>query len=354
VRERAASRARAVLTAAAVLTVPLWLRDPYHIHLAITIVMFSIAALGARLLLLLGLWSVGQGVFLTIGAYASALLVVELGLSFWAALPIAAVCGALVAMAVGYPALRLRGVYFAIFTLVLVFAVRQGIVLSPGLTGGASGFIGVPRPDPIAIGGFEISFGSRARLYTIAAALLLLALWIMVRIDRSRLADVLAAIRQSDVLAQSVGINVIRYRMGAFVIAAFVTTACGAFSAPYYSVAHPEVWGLWPSIFILTYAIIGGIGSVLGPVAGATFGVLAVEFLRTTQGLQGILLGVALIVVGLVLPAGLAGVVSATAAARIVASAASIASAAGGRARSLVARLRRAERRAGGRRQAPP
>ena len=85
-RERVPSWARAVLTAAAILTVPLWLRDPYHIHLAITIAMFSIAALGARLLLLLGLWSIGQGVFLTIGAYTSALLVVERGLSFWASI----------------------------------------------------------------------------------------------------------------------------------------------------------------------------------------------------------------------------------------------------------------------------
>jgi branched-chain amino acid transport system permease protein len=112
------------------------------------------------------------------------------------------------------------------------------------------------------------------------------------------------------VLAESVGIDLTRYRIGAFVIAAFFTSAMGAFSAQYYSTAHPEVWGLWPSIFILTYAIVGGAGSVLGPVAGAALGVIAVEILRATEGLQGMLLGVALIVVGLALPGGLTSIVS--------------------------------------------
>ena len=315
--DRVPGWARAGLAGAAILTVPLWLRDPYYLHLAITIAMFSIAALGARLLLLVGLWSFGQGVFLTIGAYTSAILVADLGLSFWASLPIAAFGGAVAAAAVGYPALRLRGVYFAIFTMVLVFAVREGIVLSPGVTGGASGFLGIPPPGPIATGGVEVSFGPQER-YAIVAALLLLTMGVMYRIDRSRLGMALAAIRQGEVLAESVGINLTRYRVGAFVIAAFFTTATGAFSAHYYGVAHPETWGLWPSIFILAYAIIGGVGSVLGPIAGATVGVLAVELLRATEGLQGVLLGVALIVVGLVMPGGLTGVVSKETVDRIV------------------------------------
>jgi branched-chain amino acid transport system permease protein len=310
VPERVSIWTRLVLTAAAVLTVPLWLGDLYYLHLATTIAMFGAAALGARLLLLLGLWSFGQGVFLTAGAYGSAILVVDHGLSFWAALPVAAVAGAVAAAVVGYPALRLRGVYFAIFTMVLVFAVREAIVLTPGLTHGAGGFVGVPRPDRISLGGVKLSFESEQSLYTLAGVLLLLTMAVMDRIDRSRIGSVLAAIRQGEVLAESVGIDLTRYRIGAFVIAAFFTSAMGAFSAQYYSTAHPEVWGLWPSIFILTYAIVGGSGSVLGPVAGAALGVLAVEILRATQGLQGILFGVALIVVGLALPGGLTSVVS--------------------------------------------
>jgi branched-chain amino acid transport system permease protein len=316
--ERVPSWGGAVLTGAAILTVPLWLRDPYYLNLAITIAMYSIAALGARLLLLLGLWSFGQGVFLTIGAYTSAILVVNAGLSFWAAVPVAAFGGAVVAAALGYPALRLRGVSFAIFTMVLVSAVREGIILSPQVTHGASGFVGIPLPDPITIAGIEVSFGSPGRLYTIVAALLLLTMGVMYRIDRSRLAKVLAAIRQGEVLAESVGISLTRYRMGAFVIAAFFTTATGAFSAQYYGVAHPEIWGFWPSIFIVTYAIIGGVGSVWGPVVGATVGILVVEALRATQGLQGILLGVALIIVGLAMPGGLTSVVSKETVDRIV------------------------------------
>lgn len=309
--------ARAVLAGVAILTVPLWLRDPYYLNLAITIAMYSIAALGARLLLLLGLWSFGQGVFLTLGAYGSALLMVDAGLSFWVALPAAALGGAVAAAVVGYPALRLRGVYFAIFTMVLVSAVREGIILTPGVTHGASGFVGVPLPGPIAIGGIDVSFGSPQSLYTIVAALLLLTMGVMYRIDRSRLAKVLAAIRQGEVLAESVGINVTRYRMGAFIIAAFFTTATGAFSASYYGLAHPEIWGLWPSIYVIAYAIIGGVRSVFGPVVGATLGVLGVEVLRATGASQGILLGVALIIVGLIAPGGLTGLASRDTVARI-------------------------------------
>jgi branched-chain amino acid transport system permease protein len=310
VRERAFSWGRAGLIGVAILTVPFWLGDPYHLGLAITIAMYSISALGARLLLLLGLWSFGQGVFLTIGAYGAAILVVDLGLSFWVALPVAALGGAVAAAAFGYPALRLRGVYFAIFTIVLVLAVREVIILSPGVTHGASGFVGIPPPAPITIGGIDFSSGSQQGLYTIIAALLLLTMGVIYRIDRSRLAKVLAAIRQGEVLAESVGINLTRYRMGAFVIVAFFTTATGAFSAEYYGVAHPDIWGLWPSIFIITYAIIGGVGSVFGPVVVAAAGVLLVEVLRATQGLQSILLGVALIIVGFVMPGGLASAVS--------------------------------------------
>jgi branched-chain amino acid transport system permease protein len=300
VLERVPSGVYAGLTAAVILGVPVVVRDPYPLHLAITIAMFSIATLGARLLLLRGLWSFGQGIFLTIGAYTSAILVVDLGMSFWAALPAAAIGGAVAAAALGYPALRLRGVYFAIFTMVLVFATREGIILSPAVTRGASGFVGVPQPDPIAIGGVEVSFESPQGLYTIVAVLLLLTMGIMYRIDHSRLGKVHAAIRQDEVLAESVGIQLTRYRLGAFVIAGFCTAAAGSFSAHYYGAAHPEIWGLWPSIFILTYAIIGGVGSVFGPVVGATVGVLAVEFLRATEGLQGLLLGVTLIIIGLV------------------------------------------------------
>jgi branched-chain amino acid transport system permease protein len=155
-----------------------------------------------------------------------------------------------------------------------------------------------------------VSFVSRERLYTIVAALLLLAMVVMYRVDHSRLAKVLAAIRQDEVLAQSVGMNAARYRMGAFVIAAFFTAAAGAFSAHYYGVVHPEIWGLWPSIFIMTYAIIGGVRSVFGPVVGATVGVLVVEVLRPAEGLQGIFLGFALMIVVFVLPGGLTSIVS--------------------------------------------
>jgi branched-chain amino acid transport system permease protein len=291
------------------LSVPIWLTGSYPLHLAITILMFSTAALGARLLLQTGVWSFGQGVFLAIGAYIAAIGILRADLSFWILLPVAGVIAAVIAAVLGYPSLRLKGVYFGIFTMVLVFAVRELIFLTPKISGGTLGLNEVPAFDPIDISSVHIAFDNKTANYYVIAFIFLLTFVVMRRIDRSRVGNILSAIRQNETLAASTGISISRYRVGAFALAAFFAGLAGAFSAGYLSVAHAEIWGLWPSIFIVAYAIIGGIASPLGPVAGSAAAIIGVEILRSTQSWQSILLGVSLIVVVLIVPNGLMSIV---------------------------------------------
>lgn len=298
---------RFALLAVGIATIPMWESSDYRLHLWITIWFVSIGALGVRLLLVTGIWSFGQGIFLTIGAYVSALAVVDGGVTFWLALPAAGVAAGLAAGAIGYPALRARGVYFAILTMSLVFVARQIIILTPDTTGGSAGFTGVPLPDPIGIGSIQVEFASRTALYYLGAALFLASFGVMSAIERSPLARILGAIKQEESLAASVGVDVRRYKVLAFVIAGSVSGIAGAFSAHYLSTAHPDVWGLWPSIFLVTYAIIGGVGSVFGPLIGVAVGVFALEFLAPTEGLRVLLLGAGLIAVMLVAPNGIIG-----------------------------------------------
>lgn len=296
------------LVAASVITLPFWHSGEYELNVVIIIAMMSIAAMGARLLMLGGLWSFGQGAFMTLGAYTAALMIVDLEIPFLATLPLGGVVAALVAAIVGYPALRLRGVYFSILTMILVFAVQEAILVTPGFSGGGAGIV-VPSPEAVHVGPLTLSFESNRGFYYLSAGLFLVTLVVMLFVERSHLVLVMHAIRQNEALTQAVGISTWKYKVVAFMIACFFAGIAGAFSATYYNVAHASVWGLWPSIYLVVFCIIGGLGSVYGPIIGATVILYGVELLRITESLQTILLGVGLLVVVGFLPGGLVGLI---------------------------------------------
>jgi branched-chain amino acid transport system permease protein len=294
-----------LLVALVTFALPAFLDSQYEDTVLVTIVMFASASLGARLIMASGVWSFGQGVFATVGAYTVALLTARAQWSFWIALVAGTALAGVAALVVGYPAIRVKGVYFAIFTMTAVFATRQLIVITPSFTGGAGGLTSVPSPSDIHIAGTTFSFGSPQSFYYLAALIFLGAFALMLRLDRSRVKPLLNACHQNPELASAVGIDVGRYRLLVFVIAGAVTGLMGGFSAGYYSLAHPEIWGFWPSTFIIAYAIVGGVGSVWGPVLGAGAVIIVNELLRATQGQQVIFLGIALIIVMILLPGGL-------------------------------------------------
>jgi branched-chain amino acid transport system permease protein len=298
------------LVLAGLLIAPLFFGNQYLLHVMIRIFVVSLSVLGVRLILISGSVSLGQAAFAAVGAYASAVLTMKLGMSTWLALPFAGLIAALVGAAIGWPALRLRGIYFIILTLCISGAIMHYIANLGWLTGGLKGLYGIPAPASIVIAGHTIvdfSIG-KAGYYYYGLALLAFCFWIMVRIDRSRLGVILRAVAQSEPLAASVGVPVMRYKVLAFSIACFFCGVAGAFHAHYSLFLQTSSFGAWDSIYYLVYVIVGGAGSVIGPVAGCAIMLGSFEILRPLAKFQPIVYGGILMAIVLLIPDGLTSV----------------------------------------------
>jgi branched-chain amino acid transport system permease protein len=202
-------------------------------------------------------------------------------------------------------------VAFSILTLVGVLAIQEVILLTPGLTGGAGTLIGVPSFPNTSV--FGVNLVSERGQYWIIAVICVVVLMATYRLERAGFVRTLRAIAQHGELAEALGVDTKRMRAAAFVFAAFFTGLVGAFSAFYLQLAHPSVWGLFPSIYIVAYAIVGGGRSVVGPVLGAAaliVGSAASSSISVVSenSLLPIVVGVGLIVVVLALPGGLVSI----------------------------------------------
>jgi branched-chain amino acid transport system permease protein len=298
---------RVVAVAILVLALPIVVQDVYSLSTATGILMFALPALCSWLLLTAGLWSFGQGLFALIGSYGVTLLVMRLGMPFWVAMPLSAVLAATVAWVIAFPALRASGVAFAILTMVGLLAAYQVVTVFSAVTGGAGGIVGVPPPDDLNLGPVAISVGSPSSYYYLIAILFVLCLASTQLIARSHVFLEIRGLAANPRLAASVGIPPRRVFASVLAFAAFWTAIAGAFSAPYLGVAHPLVWYIYPSIFIVAYPIIGGISSLYGALLGTIAIVAGSEVLRLTQQVEPILVGVGLLAITLFLPKGLIG-----------------------------------------------
>src|SRR5262249_35548065 len=205
-------------------TLPLWMTNPYFLHVLIVVCVFSIGAYGVRLMLLVGHSNFGQAGIMAIGAYASAILATNLvGMSVWASM----LAGGLIAggfgAAIGFPAVGVRGIYFAILTLAMGSAVRELILLNPlGLTGAPRQFsLGISTPEPIGVLGWNLDFTTKAASYWLALVLLLMTLGLMYRLDTSRIGLLLRSVSQNEMLAQSVGVGAVNLKVIAFCLSSF-------------------------------------------------------------------------------------------------------------------------------------
>lgn len=283
---------------------PLGITDPYILHILITIYMWSVLSLGIRLVLLGGPLNLAQASFMGMGAYTSGLLALRLGWSFWLCMPAAGTVAALLALAIGYPTLRIKGAYFVIVTFGITEVFRHIWMMWDSLFGGPQGLLGIPRPDPIHIAGWTIAFTSKLPFYYIALVLLLLATFVMHRLDLSRMGLTLSAIRQTDLLAECVGVNIMAYKVRAFVISSFFAGIVGSFWAHYFTYCSPDDFTFLASFQMLVYAVMGGMGSALGPVLGCIVMLGLDELLRSFQQYMPIVLGGILILCLLYLPGG--------------------------------------------------
>lgn len=281
---------------------------PYNIHVLILICMNVILAGSLRFINLSGQLSLAHGGMMTIGAYTSTLLVVKLGLSSWLALFLAGLSASIVACLIGFPFVRLKGIYFSIVTIFFAEMVVLTAKQWRNLTGGSTGIYNIPRPDPIAIPGIlKITVSSKADYYFLILILMLVSLLILYAVENSRIGMTLRGIQQSDSLSESVGINTTGYKVLAFSIGCFFPGFIGGFYSQYIMAISPEIFSFLFTIYILIYMTVGGAGKFIGPILGAFVLTLLPEVTRPLKAFVPFFFAAVLIAVIFFMPEGMVG-----------------------------------------------
>ncbi|MFH0949538.1 MAG: branched-chain amino acid ABC transporter permease [Candidatus Aenigmatarchaeota archaeon] len=249
---------------------------PYFENLLILGSIFSILNVSLNLSMgYTGLFNLGHAAFFAIGAYASALLVLGLGMPFWFAIVFAALISAFFGFLLGFPTLRLRGDYLALGTLGFAFIVEAVLKNWIDVTRGPLGIPGIPKPEL-----FGISFLSLDLYLMLSLAFLAITIIIIHRIVNSPFGRVLKAIREDETAAQTLGKNVFRYKMIVLTVSAFFAGIAGSLYAHYITFIDPTSFSLPVLIFLLSAVIIGGMASIRGSIAGAFLLILLPEPLR--------------------------------------------------------------------------
>ncbi len=269
---------------------PAWLDDVLwtYQNLVHALGVNGLLALSMYVVLAVGQLSLGQAAFMGLGAYSSALMTLRLGLPFSVVLPLSCVAPVLFALAIGVPTLRLSGVYLAIATIGLGEVLRA-VYLNVDLFGGALGLSGIPER------------GETWMIYGLLASAVAI-LWL---IGRSGVGRAMEAMREDETAAQVMGVNLRRYKMGALLASAVLAGLAGCLNAHVSSFIAPGEYGFEPAVTILSFALLGGIGTPLAPVAGAAILTLLPELLRGFSDLRLVFNGVIIVLAVLFLPGGL-------------------------------------------------
>ena len=280
----------------------------YYLHIAVLSLLHVLLALGLNLIAgYAGQLSLAQAAFFGIGAYASALLMLNLHWSFWLAAPTGALLAGLVAVAIGLPTLRLKGPYFVISTMGFGEIVRLIFLNWESVTRGPNGLTGIPAPDPISLGFVTLSFESRMESYYLILFVLFGVLILYYNLVHSRIGRALRAIRNDYIAAQVMGIHVAFYRILAFGTGAMIAGLTGALYAGYIRFISPDTFTSGESINILIMMVIGGMGTIIGPIIGAVFVTYLLETMRVFAEYRLVIYGLLMFIVILYMPQGIAG-----------------------------------------------
>jgi len=227
--------------------------------------------------------SIGHAGFMAVGAYASGILTATLGWSFWAALPCAALMAGLVGILFGLPSLKIKGFYLIMATIAAHFIIIWFILQFQNLTGGGNG-LSVPRPE---IGGFVLK--SKASYFYLVMIIACLATFFAKNLVRTRAGRAFIAIRDNELAAEVMGINLWTYKLLAFFIGCVFAGVAGSLTVHYFAFASPTQFPFMDSVWYLGMLIVGGMGST----AGAIFGAVALKLLDELVTIVGPILSAA-------------------------------------------------------------
>ncbi|MCG6876354.1 MAG: ATP-binding cassette domain-containing protein [Betaproteobacteria bacterium] len=274
----------------------------YYVFVIGTLALTAIVGIGLNVLLgLTGQVSFGHVGFYAIGAYAVAILTTKTDIAFWLALPIAAVLAGVTGALLALPAVRVKGPYLAMVTIAFGFIVEHSAVEWRDLTGGQNGIMGIPSPSAMGI-----AFGERGvtLLAILIAAILLYAFW---RLSVSSWGHAMRAVKDSETAAESIGLNPVAIKTVAFGLSAFCAGIAGGLFAPLSSFVTPSTFTFLQSILFVLVVMVGGAGTVTGPIIGAVVVVLLPEALAGLAEYRLLFFGGLMLLVLWVAPQGIVG-----------------------------------------------
>lgn len=283
-------------------------KDLYYVLTSIALL--SIASAGVWLTFYIGRINIGQGAYALIGGYVSAVLIMTYGWSFWLTLPVAGIFCALASILIGLPILRLRGVYFAMVTLVLTEVARL-LALALPVTNGAKGITSIPLPGAISLFGitlvpdFATMENPRIAFYFLSVVLMIASFAALYRLVHSRIGHICMSLQQNEELASSIGVNIAALRVIAYAISSFFGGLSGAVFIGATQSIYPSSFTVADSVNFMLNCFLGGLGYVFGPMLGTLVLYLGWNLLFETGKFQLLIYSTAMIVLMLVLPNGL-------------------------------------------------
>lgn len=284
---------------------PLLGMGKYIQHLMVLWMLFALMAISLNIIIgYIGELSFGHAAFFGIGAYASAMLTVYAGFPVWIGILLAPLASGVFGFLVGYVSLRVKGPQFAILTLGFGAILHSVVMNWIDFTNGPLGITKVPVPHISFLP--SIDFGRAQNYYYLTLIATLIAVYICYAMLSSRTGRAFLAVRENDVLAASVGINVFRFKLLAFVISTMMVGVAGSLYAHYFGVITPDLLTLVYILPMIIMVIVGGKGSILGPIVGALLYIGLMELLRSSGSMRMLIFSVLLTISVIALPGGIA------------------------------------------------
>lgn len=276
---------------------------PYFLRLMSLTLIYLILITGLNIVSgYAGQVSLGQAGLYGIGAYTGGVLAMKLGLSFWLCMPAAMVVAGICGFIVGIPTLRVSGHYLALITIGFGVIVEKFLVEWVPLTGGPGGL----SVQPISIGGEVLS---EVQIYYVILAICLLVLWVVNNIIKSPYGRAFSAIRDNEIAAGCMGINIMGYKLMAFVLSAVFAGLAGCIYTYFSIFISPDTFSFTLSVFFLLSLIVGGQGTMAGPIIGTILLTILPEYMQVFDKYRLIIYGLLLIVSVIGLPNGISGLI---------------------------------------------
>ncbi|PWI31942.1 branched-chain amino acid ABC transporter permease [Vibrio albus] len=302
----------AIFAIAVYLLVPMFIavtgRTDFYYTLT-SVALLSISSAGVWLTFYIGRINIGQGAYSLVGGYVSAILITQYGFSFWSTLPLAGLFCVVLSVLIGLPILRLRGVYFAMVTLILTEVMRLTALALP-ITHGAKGITSIPLPGAIEVFGITLipDFGTlenpKIAFYLMAITLMIMVYAVLWRIVNSRLGHLCRSLQQNEELASSIGVNTTYLRILTYSISSFFGGIAGASFVAITQSVYPSSFQIADSINFMLNCFLGGLGYVFGPMLGTLMLYFGWDLLFTVGKYQMLIYSSLLILLMLFLPNG--------------------------------------------------